>query len=731
MQSADPLGRYRHLATDGAGRPIPLAATRFSVRILGGLAFVTAERSFRNAEASSIEATMTFPVPLHAALIGLTADIEGRKLTGRARSRMAARDHYEAGIAKGRAAVLHEEVLRGVHMISVGQIRPGGEAAVAGLFVVPLAAASGGNASLRIPTTVSDIYGRSPLPDSDDLVHGPVLHEAELEVSCLDGGASATLLGGRLEGGRARVRLDAPIEILMTGAALGIPLVGMAADGRPVELTVGPAPIGDDELNATWLLDISGSMVSPALREDGAPGPSKYEVALCALADISNRISGADRIALWEFSDTSRRIGEATGPAGVRELIRHVSPLQGGTEIGGAIAACTRDRATSDVLIVTDGQTYALDVQVAARLGARFTVVLVGEDALAANVGHLAALTGGQVFISSGPDLPGVIEMAVASMRAPRRAAAYTESGRPTEAAAACAGGMLVEARWSPRVAEGLVAEPTDQARAVGAYAAWLALPSMAEADAAALAEAEGIVSHLTSLVLVDDAGEAQDAIPAQRKVLLTTPRVACAPIARAVDCAPVLPSQRVASPAVGPASAGSMNNLFRRASGLMRRELSESAPPRSPPAAARIAAAEEMGMDIPTFLRRQSNDRASAFRAPPPTAPARRSSSTPSIVDLSVARGRIGWGAEPERLRAGDLSGLPAGLVAALLRAAEVDSVKSVAGALGVPPVVIVLALVARIQSHWDTAARRFADAVLDRADRHAVTACSDELGL
>jgi hypothetical protein len=42
----------------GSRHPIPLRATRFVVRILGGMALVTAERCFRNAEARPIEATL-------------------------------------------------------------------------------------------------------------------------------------------------------------------------------------------------------------------------------------------------------------------------------------------------------------------------------------------------------------------------------------------------------------------------------------------------------------------------------------------------------------------------------------------------------------------------------------------------------------------------------------------------------------------------------------------------
>ena len=130
----DPLGRFRHLAmVTGTPRPIPLAATRFAVRILGNLAPVTAERCFRNGKARSIEATMTFPVAVQAALVGMSARIGERRVVATTQRKTAARKTYEAAIDRGQIAVLHEEALRGVHMISVGHVPPRQEVALHGL----------------------------------------------------------------------------------------------------------------------------------------------------------------------------------------------------------------------------------------------------------------------------------------------------------------------------------------------------------------------------------------------------------------------------------------------------------------------------------------------------------------------------------------------------------------------------------------------------------------------
>ena len=258
----DPLTKFKDGARiNGSGVPMPLSSTAIDLRVLGGLAIVRTERTFHNAEDRSIEATITFPVPLQSTMVALTASIDGRNLTGKARRKQRARAAYEEAIDHGKTAVLHEEALRGIHILSVGHIPPGKDIKVTSVWAMPLSR-QGDRSIVRIPVTVGDIYGRSPLSDSDDLMHAPGVHEASLMVSSDTG--VAQIYGVTLLDGAARVTLDRPIDVLLLNWTPRT-LYGGSADGRPVTLQILPSHDANADLDADWVLDQSGSMNDPAV----------------------------------------------------------------------------------------------------------------------------------------------------------------------------------------------------------------------------------------------------------------------------------------------------------------------------------------------------------------------------------------------------------------------------------------------------------------------------------
>jgi hypothetical protein len=655
LPPSDPLSRFTDGARiSGSGQPLPLIGQRISVRVLGGFATVTTERRFRNDEAQSIEATITLPVPVHATLLHLSARIGTRIVTGIAQTRAAARETYEAAIDEGKTAVLHEEMLRGVHMLSVGHIPPGEEIAVTDRWAMPLAA-DDDVLSLRIPTTVGEVYGRSPLAESDDLVTSNVVHEVDFEIVIETG--TARLLGATLVDGRARLRLDRPIRIEIADAVLR-PLHGVAADGRAVTLTVTRAPEGNAALDAELLIDRSGSMNSPVSDAPGAP--SKFAAVQNSLRAVAGSLRTDDRLGLWEFADRPVRVQPRRG-AGFGPAVEALTQPGGGTELGGALAAAAAEAAT-DVVLVTDGMSHALEIQALARTGRRFTVVLVGADSLEANVGHLAALSGGQLFPVAEADAGRAVQQALQTLRTPHLPAAVID-GLPMRVAARI-GGMLVEAVWQDMT----VLVEDIESRAIGAVAAALALPRLDREQAGALAEAEGIVCHLTSLVLIDELGAAQEGLPGQRKIPLMQPAVAAMPFGmpRAATC-----------PAPMAASA---------APPLQRSRKSGSGPG---------AMAKAAGQLIGVFTEFAGTRLRGGAAGP-------------------IGPIRVDWSKDPDGLRRGDPSSLPSDIAAMLAAAAAHPEIRALADGLGVPPLAVAIALLASREADGDRNAARIFRSVL-----------------
>ena len=507
-------------------RPALLRALDIEVTIRGGLALVETTRTYVNREERPVEALLSIPVPVHAAFFGLTAKIGGKLYEATAAPRGEARENYEDAIDEGRGAVLHEEVLRGVHMLSVANLAPGAEAEVRIRWAEPLRLLDAA-ARLRIPLTVGDVYGISGLPDTDELVHGGDVPRATLRVRH---DASGIALGDDTlvppdESLVTEIPANAPVDIEVRGWNRGT-LAGLAADGRAVALAIEPASGGSGSLDAVLLVDRSGSMHSHC--EGGMQTTlTKHDAVRSALDELAGTLRDDDRIALWEFDTTCDPIGsgQPVGPSEFGLLVPHLSGPAGGTEIGGAL---NRVRAVEarDVLLITDGKSYALDVQRQALTGRRIFVVLVGEDSLEARVGHLAALTGGDLQFSFGADVGRALAACVQGMRLRRvenSVGEFDADGLPLRVRTA-RGGASIEAHWTARSGDG-EAEPFSAA--VAAYAASLAVACASKDHAPGIAVREGLVTHLTSLFLRVDDGERQEGLPLTRRVGLPTPRTA------------------------------------------------------------------------------------------------------------------------------------------------------------------------------------------------------------
>jgi hypothetical protein len=513
--TTDPLSVFLNNARPQDKVPVPLHSTAFDITIESGLALVLTTRLFRNKEDKTIEATLTFPVPVHAVLFSLEVKIGERRLQATAKAKETAREVYEEGIEEGKTSILHEELLRGIHMLSVGNIPPGEEIEVKTVWTMPLTMASG-EGHLRIPTTVGQIYGQSPLADGDDFTWGSDMPAANVTVR--SSGVPVKISEKIFGSDTLQVSMNQPID-LTVGSWQTARLSSRSASGEAIELELIPAPASSTALSIAILVDHSGSM-NEVVKNGEMGKKTVHDLAVSALNALSAQLVNEDFIDLWQFSHQARRIGQSTGnKPPFSRLVRELSPPDGGTEINGALLAVLGATEANSILLITDGKSHAIDVHALAGRGKRISVLLVGEDSLEAQVGHLAALTGGDIFVAPRNAVDKFLDAALNSLRSPTRS--VTKAGPAAEMREEFSlSGMTIRLRRSGK-ADGSPRNTLE--RSIAALAASLQLPQLSEQEAAGLAAAEGLVTHLTSLVLVDEASSKQESIPLRRRVPLAT----------------------------------------------------------------------------------------------------------------------------------------------------------------------------------------------------------------
>ena len=649
--------------------PIPLISTDHEVALASGLAVVTTHRLFRNSESANIEAAITFPVPVHATLFDLTAETDGRVLHAKAQARSKAREVYEDAVTRGKSAVLHEELLKGIHMISVANIQPGGQIKVTTKWAMPLSVAAG-RSTLRIPQTLGDVYGRSGLCDADELLTGG---PAQPVMVSIQSQSQVEVVGAQLVEGRVAVSSADPIDLVVS-LWEAIPIMGRDAGGRNVSLMMTPQSGGEIAINVAVLVDHSGSMADQAGARDSF---SAHDAARNGITTLAKGLAAGDNVDLWEFDTQFRQVGmtksEASDLPAARErlayLATQLSPPSGGTEIGGALEAVIRSSSAKDILLLTDGLSHQLNIEKLARCGRRISVILIGAGSLEARIGHLAALTGGDLFIATADDLSDVMTAAIGALRRPT-IALPTVTDLPDEIML-LRNNVEIRANWTqPSGSEA----SSVISKAATAVAASLVVNCATPEFAAQYAASEGIVSHLTSLVLVDQVGDTQSELPTMRKIAL-----------------PKTSSKSAMRMSAVHESSAMFDAASPRADSVSYSALSSSMEflPSSQPA-------------------RERSDRRAI-----------KSSSVPAssvwLDRLQIVR-LIDWGDNPERLTRGDSSGLHPEVQKLINDLSCEDQLRRLSDLCGMPLKIVVLALLAIFASDEDPRAGRVWSAIFNR---------------
>ena len=149
------------------GRPIPsenttatplLEEADYQVQLVDLLAEVRVAQTYRNSEATNIEAVFTFPMPLDATLLDLELELGDRRLTGVVEPRREGQERYEDAVVDGDTAVLLEEVQPGLFTLNAGNLLAG-ETARISLRYAQLFNWQGDAFRFFLPTAAAPRYG--------------------------------------------------------------------------------------------------------------------------------------------------------------------------------------------------------------------------------------------------------------------------------------------------------------------------------------------------------------------------------------------------------------------------------------------------------------------------------------------------------------------------------------------------------------------------------------------
>jgi Ca-activated chloride channel family protein len=418
------------------GEPIALLGVAASGKVNGLLFELTVEQRYRNATDSNIEAVYTFPLPHDAVLLDVEVAIAGRRLKGVVVEKRAAEASYEQAIDGGNTAVMLERAGDGLLTANFGNLMPGEEASIRYRFAQPLRVEHG-TVRITVPTVIAPRYG-------DPATAGMQAHQAPVH----DLGVSYPFaLTIELAGAIARGTIGSPTHPIRSqhrGSDVVVTLDADATLDRDFVLTA--EDVGDQSLAvvesdedgyvalASFVLDRMDNVAPEPLRLkilldcSGSMAGDSIDAARRALQRILASLTRRDRFSLSRFGSHVQHITDGLVAVG-RIHARRIAQIQadlGGTEMARALEAVyaiDAERQSADVLLVTDGEIWAVDALIAKARGAgqRVFVVGVGNAVAESVLRRLASATGGACeFIAPSENPENAIVRMVERLRAPR-----------------------------------------------------------------------------------------------------------------------------------------------------------------------------------------------------------------------------------------------------------------------------------------------------------------------
>jgi Ca-activated chloride channel homolog len=402
-------------------------------RLQGLLMHMQVQQHYVNNSDDEVEVVYTFPVAFDAVLLGLSVEINGKRLHGEVKPKAVATERYEEAIASGDTPVMVELAGDGLYSANLGNLLPG-EHCTLDITIGQTLRLEQGKIRVSIPTTVAPRFGDSHIqgglaPHQTVDARLDAHYGFDLSIDLFGDLAKATIqcpshLVDQFdteEGKGVRLAATATLDrdfvlVLSDLPAQSFAMIQPTEFGHSAMLSFTPAATTEHDrpLRLKVLVDCSGSMSGDSIAQ-----------ARAALLALGTRLRGSDMVSLSRFGSNTehifRRLMPATDALMECQWIAGVDRIQadlGGTELTSALQQCfdlarpTGEDGPLDVLLITDGEVWSTreSIDAAQLSGHRIFAVGVGSAVAESLLRELAEATGGACeFVSPNENIGAAV----------------------------------------------------------------------------------------------------------------------------------------------------------------------------------------------------------------------------------------------------------------------------------------------------------------------------------
>ncbi len=424
------------------GETVSLKSVHVDGRLDGLMLHVKVLQSYRNEADHNIEAVYTFPLAWGATLLGMSVELNGKRMQARVLEKKQATEEYEKAIDGGDTPVMVEKSASGLYTANLGNLKPDEEALIE-IEYAQLLRFEQGRIRLLIPTTVGPRYGDAHRQGGlarheSDAVNPLAEYPFTLKLDLFGKAAK-----GKLSCASHKVGITAIVNgmsvLLEQGGMLDRDFV-LNLDDLQGQCFAVTAPDGEQHaVLASFCPKLPAQENSPLLLKilvdcSGSMGGDSIVQARSALHEVFQHLSPADRVSYTRFGSTVEHVVanmEPCKPRFVGNVLANALKLTdanlGGTELNAALRSTFdievpgKARKDAAVLLITDGDVWNIDeiVKSAANSGHRIFAVGVGSAPAESLLRDLAEKSGGACeLVSPNEDLSQAVIRMFNRMRA-------------------------------------------------------------------------------------------------------------------------------------------------------------------------------------------------------------------------------------------------------------------------------------------------------------------------